>query len=181
MYNRIAPRARLAGRCDSKRGSRLRTQLPATAIPTALLAALAGHATRIAVEVTLVGAVWRFATSRAFLGTVIALYLMLGFFWGTAFSILEYGSPGSFANICAPEHPRGDCRPEIGSFPRLFYFSFVTMTTLGYGNIAPLGRAAEGMCTIAAVTGQLFIALLVDRLVGLYIAHDDRPTDAVCI
>ena len=63
-----------------------------------------------------------------------------------------------------------DCRPEIARFPKLTYFSFVTMTTLGYGDVVPLTRAAEGVAAMAAVSGQLFVAMVIGRLVSLYMA-----------
>jgi hypothetical protein len=99
----------------------------------------------------------------------IAVYFLIGYFWATLFSFIEFGSPGSFSSICDPL-PDGtvDCRPETALFPKLTYFSFVTMTTLGYGDVVPLTRAAEGVAAMASVSGQLFLAMVIGRLVSLY-------------
>jgi hypothetical protein len=101
----------------------------------------------------------------------VAVYFLIGYLWAGVFSLIEFGSPGSFSSICDPR-PDGavDCRPEIARFPKLVYFSFVTMTTLGYGDVAPLSRAAEGVAAMAAVSGQLFLAMVIGRLVSLYMA-----------
>ena len=53
----------------------------------------------------------------------------------------------------------------------LSYFSFVTLTTLGYGDIVPVSGPAKTFSTLEAIVGQLYIALLVARLVGLHTAQ----------
>ncbi len=107
----------------------------------------------------------------------VAVYFLLGLCWGIAFGMLEYFQPGSFAYACGRDVGELACSREFAYFPRLYYFSFVTMTTLGYGDIAPLTRAAEGLSTMAAVTGQLFLAILIGRIVGMHISQrrDKQP------
>jgi hypothetical protein len=102
----------------------------------------------------------------------VAVYFLLGYLWAGVFSLIEFTSPGSFSSVCDPR-PDGalECRPELARFPRLVYFSFVTMTTLGYGDVAPLTRPAEGVAAMAAVTGQLFLAMVIGRLVSLYMGR----------
>ena len=102
----------------------------------------------------------------------VSVYFLIGHLWATIFSLVEFGNPGSFSSICDPL-PDGmvDCQPEIARFPQLTYFSFVTMTTLGYGDMAPLTRPAEGVAAMAAVTGQLFLAMVIGRLVSLYMGR----------
>ena len=51
------------------------------------------------------------------------------------------------------------------------HFSIVTITTLGYGDITPLTPLAKTVSYMEAVTGQIYIAVLIARLVGLHIAH----------
>jgi len=48
------------------------------------------------------------------------------------------------------------------------YFSFVTLATLGYGDLVPVGEVARGLAIIEAVSGQLFLAVMIARLVGSY-------------
>lgn len=104
------------------------------------------------------------------------VYFLLGLSWGVVFSILEMLEPGSFAHACSVEGSgASECRPALGQFPRLSYFSFVTLTTLGYGDVVPLAPRAEGLATMAAVSGQLFMAVLIGRLVGSYFSP--RPSE----
>lgn len=57
-------------------------------------------------------------------------------------------------------------------FPRAVYFSFVTLASLGYGDIVPVGEAARGTAILEAVGGQLYLAVLLARLVALYTAQE---------
>ncbi len=58
---------------------------------------------------------------------------------------------------------------EVGA--SLFYFSFTTLTTLGYGDILPKGRFVMMIASFEAITGQIYLAVFVARLVGLHIAE----------
>ena len=55
------------------------------------------------------------------------------------------------------------------------YYSFITLTTLGYGDVSPLAAPVRTFAWLEAVVGQLYIAVLVARLVGLHIAQSRRP------
>ena len=56
----------------------------------------------------------------------------------------------------------------------MIYFSFVTLTTLGYGDIVPLSPAARALAMVEALLGQLYLTVLVARLVGLHITHSQQ-------
>ena len=56
-------------------------------------------------------------------------------------------------------------------FPLFVYYSFCTMTTLGYGDVIPISRIARSISWLEALSGQLYLAILVSRLVGLHIAE----------
>ena len=56
----------------------------------------------------------------------------------------------------------------------MIYFSFVTMTTLGYGDIMPVSRMAKNLALLEAVWGQTYLAVLVARLVGLHLSSSSR-------
>jgi hypothetical protein len=58
-----------------------------------------------------------------------------------------------------------------GSSTHVLYFSFTTLTTLGYGDIVPVSAIARALTSIEAITGQIYLAVLVARLVGLNIAE----------
>ena len=99
-------------------------------------------------------------TGDVIIGSICA-YFMIGFMWSSVFSSLEILCPGSFS------------LPEISGLGRseFAYYSFVTLTTLGYGDITPLTAPARSFSLLEAVTGQLYIAVLVARLVGLHISQ----------
>jgi len=91
----------------------------------------------------------------------LSVYLLFGHGWAFAFIIIEALNPGSFAGLAQPGVVVG-----VGS--ELIYFSFVTLTTLGYGEITPVSLAARNLSAMEAVTGVLYIATLIASLVGTY-------------
>jgi hypothetical protein len=96
--------------------------------------------------------------SRGKLFGAVAVYLLMGITWATLYVFLEHVSPGSFSLGI-------DSQAVMGPF---IYYSFVTLTTLGYGEITPVTDAARSLALLEAVAGVLYIAILVARLVGLY-------------
>jgi voltage-gated potassium channel Kch len=107
------------------------------------------------------GNVLRFAMQAKHVDTehlyaALSTYMLAGIFFGLFYWVLEQIRPGTFAGS--------------GEFSRMsaFYFSFVTLATLGYGDIVPRTDVARGLAIIEGVGGQLFLAVLVARLVSLY-------------
>ena len=92
----------------------------------------------------------------------LVVYLLLGLAWGFAFALLEGLQPGSF-NI-----PAGQTQELRQLF---FYYSFITLTTLGYGDITPLSVPANSLSLLEAVIGQIYLTVLVAKLVGVHIAQ----------
>ena len=103
----------------------------------------------------------------------INAYLILGVVWAVAYGILEVLEPESFQTGGSPLARQPDQTNLDAWFPDLLYHSFVTLTTLGYGDIVPATRAARMACAFEAVLGQLFLATLIARLVGV---HAQRST-----
>jgi hypothetical protein len=134
---------------------------------TALMAIFTGYAGAVMLADVLRA---RRITSDKLLGA-ICVYLMIGLTWAALFTLVDLLSPAAFA---APEQdaallPDISARLEVSG--RMIYFSFVTLATLGYGDIAPLTPTARTLAWLEAVLGQLYIAVLVARLVGLHISH----------
>jgi hypothetical protein len=100
----------------------------------------------------------------------ICAYLFVGVCWAGAYAFVEELSPGSLS-LPAEAHGAvaGETRPES-----LLYFSFVTLATLGYGDILPTTPVTRALAWMEAVFGQFYIAALVARLVGLM---QMRPPD----
>jgi hypothetical protein len=93
----------------------------------------------------------------------ICAYLFVGVCWAGAYAFVEQLSPGSLALPAAANGAaQGETRPET-----LLYFSFVTLATLGYGDILPTTPVTRALAWMEAVFGQFYIAALVARLVGL--------------
>ncbi len=97
-------------------------------------------------------------------------YLLLGMIWTMLFSLIEIILPGSFLiNGQSIMTAYGDFQRPI--YTHLVYYSFVTLTTLGYGDISPASPPARAFSSLEAITGQLYIAILIARLVALQILH----------
>ena len=96
----------------------------------------------------------------------ICAYLLLGYAWTFAYSVIEAFQPGSFVSLSSPMP--GDL---VGRVMQLRYFSFVTLATVGYGDIVPYTAAARTMALLEAMLGQFYLVALVGRLVGLHIVH----------
>jgi len=95
----------------------------------------------------------------------IAGYLLLGVIWAMLYTVTETLQPGSFTLTAT-----GDTRP----WDDLLYYSFVTLTTLGYGDVLPLSSRARSLAVLEAVTGVFYVAVLVARLVSLHILHGKK-------
>jgi len=91
----------------------------------------------------------------------ICVYVLLGYCFALVFMLLEILVPGSF--YFAHEPPVGI--PQIES--QLIYFSFSTLTTVGFGDITPLAAPAKSFAMIEAVVGPMFVAVFLARLVGV--------------
>jgi hypothetical protein len=107
----------------------------------------------------------RSVTLDTIAGTACA-YMLLGVVWGNLFQLVEHVSPGSF------DLPSGwTIGPEKDPRAALMYFSFVTLTTVGYGDIKPANLGAGGLCVCEAIVGQLYLAIMIARMVGLQITQ----------
>ncbi len=93
----------------------------------------------------------------------LCVYLLLAFFWAQMYSFVEFIQPGSFSYDMA----NGQSFLMSNSVIPI-YFSLVTMSTLGYGDVLPLSESTRMMASTEAIIGQLYIAVLVARLIGLH-------------
>jgi hypothetical protein len=113
----------------------------------------------------------RRVTQDTLYGSVCA-YLLMGVAWSILYQILESQAPGSF--VQNNETMVIETSAQEGLSDRIFYFSLVTMTTLGFGDITPATVLARRLSVIEAIMGQLYVAILVARLVALQVAHASR-------
>ncbi len=100
------------------------------------------------------------AVNRDVLYAAVAVYLLLGAVFVPIYGILESVWPGSFADGSYPNQPV--------QWQQLLYYSYATLTTMGYGDVLPLSWWARSLASTEAVIGVLYLAILMARLVGLY-------------
>ena len=95
-------------------------------------------------------------------------YLLLGIIWSLLYYAVETASPGSF-NMPSPKGTHAAAgRPERGD---LSYYSFITLATVGYGDVTPSTPLARTLAWMEAVTGQFYLAVLVAGLVGFKVTQ----------
>ena len=99
----------------------------------------------------------------------ICIYLLLGVIWAFFYLFVNILIPGSF-NV----QISGSAYVQLHDF---LHYSFVTLTTLGYGDITPVGETVRALSTIEAILGQFYIAILVAGLVSAFIAQNKSPSN----
>lgn len=92
----------------------------------------------------------------------IAGYVLLGLTWGGVFFLINTIRPAAFHSTIAPG--------TAISWPDFMFFSFVTLTTIGYGDIVPVSAMAKSIVILEAVTGIMYPAVMIARLVALHSA-----------
>lgn len=88
----------------------------------------------------------------------VCVYLLLGLSWAFVYGFVALASPGSFTGLpseSAEQH-----------FLGLLYYSYVTLTTLGYGDITPVSHLARALAYLEAIAGVMYVAILVASLIG---------------
>ena len=112
-------------------------------------------------QVLLTGAV----DSNKIVGS-ICIFLMMGVAWAVTYLLLERMFPGSIPGLSG-ENWRHHVQDAL-------YFSYVSLTTLGYGDISPAQPLARYLAYMQAVVGQFYVAIVVASLVGAVMASDKR-------
>ena len=97
----------------------------------------------------------------------VVLYLNIGLTFAVAYTLVEHLSPGAFL---LPQPA-----PGFPVHPTYFaYFSFVTLTTVGYGDTVPVEAIARSLATLEAALGQLYPAIILARLVSIEVSQRDQ-------
>jgi hypothetical protein len=125
-------------------------------INAGLMVAIVGVAGLLAAAATLRFAVTSPKVDHEIIYAALSTYLIAGLFFGQIYLGLEQLWPGSMA------------APDAFSEESAVYYSFVTLGTLGYGDILPKSDLARGIAVFEVIGGQLFLAVMVARLIGLF-------------
>lgn len=96
-------------------------------------------------------------TANKLMGS-LCVYLLIGVGWSILYAFVYLLTPNAFSNI-------------QGKSGELLYYSFVTLTTLGYGDIVPVTPVARTLAYLEAIAGQFYLAVLVAGLVGAYVSR----------
>lgn len=98
----------------------------------------------------------------------VAVYLLFGVVVALIFHLINSIDPGSVIASVGDAETVAERRDE---FSEVLYFSFVTLTSVGYGDLTPLESPARSVAMLEGIIGQLYIAILVAKLVGVYTAQ----------
>lgn len=95
----------------------------------------------------------------------LAVYFIYGLAWASTYMVIETSHPASFSisNIDSPNQ---------NLIFQMWYFSMVTLTTVGYGDISPISMVARVFVVLEAIMGQFYIAILIANLIGRAVAQD---------
>jgi Ion channel len=106
-------------------------------------------------------------TTNTIMAAIVA-YLLIAIAFAALYEILELSEPGSFLGTS-----------EAATFHRLaddlLYFSLVSLTTMGYGDIVPVSGLARSLAALEGAFGALYLAVMIARLVGLHVASGVKP------
>ena len=97
------------------------------------------------------------------ISAALCVYLLIGIVWAFFYSIADALDAESF-------------KLEQNTFSPFVYFSMITLTSVGYGDIVPITPLARSLAFVEAITGQIYLTVLVSRLVSLHIVHASDNT-----
>ena len=97
----------------------------------------------------------------------ICVYLLLGYFWAVLYGMVETFDPDAFSTSLLVDN----------SATKMIYYSFVTLTTLGFGDIVPVSRMASTLTILEALLGQLYPTIFIALLVGSYLSNQQSSDD----
>jgi hypothetical protein len=98
----------------------------------------------------------------------ISAYLLLGLIWSLNYAFVARVTPDAFVFSVGPESSRTMDRFNA------FYFSFVVLSTVGFGDITPVSKVARMLAVTEAITGLFYVTVLISRLVAMYVPGGDR-------
>ncbi|MBT8126524.1 MAG: potassium channel family protein, partial [Gammaproteobacteria bacterium] len=99
----------------------------------------------------------------------ICIYLLMGLIWALSYLLIAQAIPGAFNGL--------EQSPWYENFADVSYYSYVTLTTLGYGDISPVAPVARFLVYMEAIVGVFYMAILVASLIGIRISTIQAKDD----
>ncbi len=96
----------------------------------------------------------------------ISIYMLIGLIWASLYFFLSLMDPQAFNGVS--DLGFGEAKLLNAAYMDLLYYSYVTLSTLGYGDVTPVSRAAQSLAYLEAISGVMYVAVLVAALVGSY-------------
>jgi len=104
--------------------------------------------------------------TRQTISAAVVVYLLMALMWAFIYRLIAILLPASFAIANSELHDAANV---------FVYFSLVTITTLGYGDITPVSSQAIALAVLEAVTGQIYLVVVVAWFVGMYVSRKSKP------
>lgn len=143
--------------------------LSSSGFSTVLASALAGVLFLLVIGVVLRDVFSNRQITLHSISGALCVFLLLGIVWAVIFQSFDQLLPDAFAGLVASnQEARG---------AQLFYFSFVTLTTLGYGDVTPARPETMSLATLEAIVGQVYLVVLVAYLVARLVTHQANAED----
>jgi len=111
--------------------------------------------------------------------SALSLYLLIGITFSFIYASIELVDPNSIGHTVQFVELTDRVFDQIHA--QLFYFSFVTLSTLGYGDISPVSELARSFSILEALIGQIYLAVIIARLVGLQQSSKNEPGSSTAI
>jgi voltage-gated potassium channel len=102
----------------------------------------------------------------------ISVYILIGLIWASLYFALSLVDPQAFKGIS--ELSDYNLTLTNTAYLDLLYFSYVTLSTLGYGDVTPVSRAAQSLAYLEAICGVMYVAVLISAMVGSF---GNKPAD----
>ncbi len=109
----------------------------------------------------------------------LCVFLLMGLLGAFAFTLIDLTLPGSFQALHGPGVVWADERSRATEFMRLFVFSYATLSGSNYAEVAPATGFARNAASLEALAGQIYLAAVVARLVGMHVTPPPRDTAGV--
>ena len=102
----------------------------------------------------------------------LCVYIMIGVLWTSLYINLVLLTPGSFDFGVHGNHSQ-----LIGFYGLLFYYSFISLLTIGFGDVIPLSSMAQTLTIIEGLIGRFYLVFYMACLINLYIAHREKRSE----